>query len=138
MRFSFQDPENRLDYFCLALSLSMYGINRFIVKDIVQIPFLRYILRCHFNDYLAGICIISYVNIIFSYSKYSNIRIIHIVPAIVVGATCGILWEYVFPIIYPRGTSDFFDVVAYMMGAGSYSIIRSITKGQLTIHEKKD
>lgn len=111
------------DRLCFLLPLLLYVINRFILKRIIGDSLIGYILRCHFNDYLGGICIIAYINIVLSCGVYSKYRITRLIPAIMIGILCGILWEYGFPLLFPRGTSDFWDVIAYTLGASTNILV---------------
>lgn len=102
----------------------MYCINRFFLKNIlVGIPVVTYIVNCHLNDFLAGIAIICYVNIVISLSKLSIQRIKHLYSSLLVSFSCGILWEYVFPHFIKKGVSDVLDVVSYMLGGVVYIIV---------------
>ncbi|MEG0759180.1 MAG: hypothetical protein RR505_12285 [Raoultibacter sp.] len=112
------------DMIILAVSLVLYGLNRFILKEIVRNPFLSYFIRCHLNDCLGGICFIAYVNIALAYSKYDRWRIDSYTAAIAVTLVCGIVWEYIFPLLYPHGVSDFWDIVAYVLGGCIYILLR--------------
>lgn len=40
---------------------------------------------------------------------------------------CGIMWEYLLPYVYPRGTSDVYDVVAYIAGGITYTQLCKLT-----------
>lgn len=100
--------------------MQLYVLNRFWLKHAIQLPIVSYILKCHFNDWIGGICIIAYVNIVLANSKYSHCRIQKIGSVALCGLMCGILWEYVFPVFYHRGVSDLGDVIAYVIGGMTY------------------
>ena len=85
-----------------------------------MMPVISYILKCHFNDFLAGIVIISYLNLIFSISRFSHIRIDNYIASVSICFICGILWEYILPLIFPHGTSDVWDIVSYILGGVMY------------------
>ena len=55
--------------------LFLYALNRFYLKNVVVIPAISYILKCHFNDFLGGIFIIAYINLILEHSKYRHYRV---------------------------------------------------------------
>ena len=116
---------NRLskkDGHILLTTLLVYAVNRFYLKSTIDVPFLSYFLHCHFNDLLGGICFLSYTNFILSHSIY-NVRINSFIPATIIMLICGIAWEYVFPVLYPRGTADPLDIVAYVGGGILYIFI---------------
>ena len=108
------------DFIVVVLISALYCSNRFWLKNVVNIPILSYLLKCYFNDYLAGIGIIAYMNLVLYVSKYRYIRIKTLSCAIVICFACGLLWEYILPQIFPHGTSDKWDVVSYVLGGVSY------------------
>ena len=117
----------KADAIILIVSLILYGINRLYLKEIVRNPFISYLLKCHANDFLGGVCFVAYMNLALAYSKYSGWIIDTYAIAIVIMLTCGILWEYVFPLIYPRGVSDPLDIIAYISGGMTCIFIRKMT-----------
>lgn len=121
--------ESKRDIEIILVFMSLYILNRFWLKQTVQIPLVSYILKCHFNDWIGGICITAYINIVLAYSKYSKYRIQTVGFVMLCGLVCGILWEYIFPLFYQRGVSDLGDVVAYVLGGLTYFILsKRITK----------
>lgn len=85
-----------------------------------MMPVISYILKCHFNDFLAGLAIISYLNLLFSMSIWSHIQIDNYLKSISICFLCGILWEYTLPFIFSHGTSDMWDIVSYILGGVMY------------------
>lgn len=66
----------------------------------------------------------SYVNIILYIKKYPPItKISHI---FIMMLCCGLFWEYVCPIFLDYSVSDFFDVIAYILGGGLYYCIKAV------------
>lgn len=108
----------------LLLSLA-YGINRFWLKKVVRIPVVSYLLKCHFNDFLAGICILAYINLLRSFSRYRHRQLRSGIAAVLVCFFCGLLWEYILPAVFPHGTSDVWDLVAYILGGAAYIVLRN-------------
>lgn len=110
----------RFDLIVAALVLFAYGLNRFWLKTLVIAPGFSYLLKCHFNDWLAGISLIAYFNLVLSVSQYRHIKIKSSLDAVLICLACGILWEYILPGIFSYGTSDMWDMVAYTLGGISY------------------
>ena len=89
-------------------------------------PILSYLLKCHFNDYLGGIFIIAYINIILQHSRYKQYRIHTLLQGVVVTLLCSIVWEFVAPYFFHYGTSDLWDIAAYMIGGSTYIGIQQL------------
>lgn len=106
--------------------LVIYSINR-LTNVLYYIPYLSYILRYHFNDYLAGIVFLAYLNIILGLSKYQHIRVLKWSNVIFTGLLIGVFWEYITPIYKSDSTSDIIDVICYVLGAISYKVIYNFT-----------
>ena len=118
--------QNVIVLLCIAC---LYCVNRFWLKETISLPVISYVLKCHFNDFLAGIAILAYINLMLSISKYHNKAILTFPKGFGVALGCGLLWEYLLPIFFPHGTSDIYDVLAYLLGGVSYiSIIHLISR----------
>ncbi len=113
--------------FCIAMSL--YALNRFFLKYAFD-GFIGYILKCHFNDFLGGICINAYIDFIILNSKYYlRYKFFKLYQIMLISLVCGLLWEYIFPLFWEHGTSDYLDVFAYLIGGIVYwCIITTIRK----------
>lgn len=114
------DTGRCFDLFIILVISIAYSLNRFYLKTIVDVPIISYILKCHFNDFLAGIGIIAYLNLLFAVSKYRQLKVSSYAMAMSLCFLCGMLWEYVFPLVFPHGTSDILDVLSYMIGGTAY------------------
>lgn len=135
-----RETKNNISF--LFILASVYGVNRLWLREAISHPIIGYILKCHFNDYLAGIAIIAYINLVLSLSKYHEKMITTYFKGFIITSLCGIIWEYILPKVLPHGTSDFFDVISYVLGGITYIwLIRAqqfynIT-GEKINHEKK-
>ena len=112
--------KTKSNIFILLLIAAVYSVNRFWLKEAVSHPIIGYILRCHFNDYLAGIAILAYINVLLSISKYHEKLIATFFKGFFISFLCGLIWEYFLPMIFPHGTSDFVDVISYVLGGITY------------------
>lgn len=106
----------------------LYCLNRFWLKRIPSLPAIEYILKCHFNDFLAGIAILAYVNLILSFSIYQKAVIVSFSKGVIFSFVCGVLWEYIMPVFFPHGTSDYLDIASYILGGVFYILIFHTTK----------
>lgn len=103
--------------------LFLYALNRFYLKNVIVIPAISYILKCHFNDFLGGIFIIAYINLILEHSNYRHYRVDTVSMAVTITIICGIFWEYVAPFFLHQGVSDVYDVIAYVLGGITYLLL---------------
>lgn len=106
----------------IGVTLMLYIFNRFALKPNLGSSVFSYLMKYYFNDYLGGILIVAYSNFVLSLSIYSY-RITSLKACAGITLLCGLFWEYIFPMIYPRGTADPFDVIAYILGGFSYYLI---------------
>lgn len=107
----------------LLLISCLYCANRFWLKDAVVAPMISYFLRCYFNDCLAGIAVIAYTNLVFGLSRMGKAIVKTYSAAALVCIACGILWEYLLPAFIQHGTSDVWDIAAYVLGGCTYIIL---------------
>ncbi len=122
MKFRKVFSRKKLDECVIGVTLMLYIFNRFVLKPILGSSVFSYLMKFYFNDYLGGILIVAYSNFVLSLSIYSY-RITSLTACVASTLLCGLFWEYIFPMIYPRGTTDIFDAVAYVLGGLSYSLI---------------
>ena len=126
------DFVGKFDAIVTVLVSLAYCLNRFWLKNLVTLPVLSYLLKCHFNDWLAGIGAIAYFNLVLNVSKYRHIKIKTLFGAVMACSICGVLWEYVLPQIFSHGTSDIWDVVSYILGGTSYiALFRGYQRQQM-------
>ena len=115
--------ESDRNFIVIILVSAAYCVNRFLLREAIQLPLMSYILKCYFNDWLAGIGIIAYLNLLQSVSSLRCERITDISSAVFICFVCGLLWEYALPGVLRCGTSDPWDVAAYILGGISYVLI---------------
>lgn len=99
--------------------LSIYCINRSL-KNTINIPYIDWILKCHLNDFIGGFIFCVYLNMILVLNNRKPISNFFTLIIIIFGVS--VLWEYFFPIILPYSTSDFFDIIAYLLGACTFAL----------------
>lgn len=115
--------EVKFDLIIMASVAAAYNANRFWLREAVKQPMVSYILKCHFNDWLAGIGIIAYLNLLQSTNLTAAERVESIFHASFICLICGLLWEYAIPQFIRRGTSDCWDIAAYILGGIAYILI---------------
>lgn len=97
--------------------LTLYSLNRFtpIFKSTI---FMREFFKNYFNDFLATILLLAYVNLLLGAANYKIITELTIIMFL--GMLSSYTWEFITPIILRRGTSDWLDVVCYLFGSLYY------------------
>ena len=122
--------ERNTNFFIFIFALILYLINNNFKQDI-NISVLGPIFKFHFNDYLAGIVLLSYVNFVLSFSKFKqadNLRSVFFYSFI-----SSIAWEVILPVLNTKSTGDVLDAFAYFLGALTYYFIIKI-KGFLRLY----
>lgn len=114
----------RTNLLIFAVFFPVYLINRFF-KSYIDIPVLGYICNCHLNDFIGGIVFCIYLNMILIFSRKRPVASFPLLIFIMLPVA--LLWEYFFPLILPYSTSDFLDVIAYLLGTATYYILIRIT-----------
>ena len=103
-------------------AMLVYILNR-LIKDSITLPIIGYLCRCHLNDFIGGGVFLAYVNILLIISKRKPSHTLRF--ALIISLLASICWEYIAPLCLWYSTSDFWDVVSYMLGALFYfSIIK--------------
>ena len=116
------------DTVLLCVSMLLYLLNRFFLKQLEIDGLLYEIVQWHLNDYLGEIVFLCYVNILMRRCGYK--RIIRL-PSILfmVLLTC-IMWEYIIPFFVKYSTPDIKDCFAYLLGGLTYWIIQQVEPTQ--------
>lgn len=113
------------DIHIIIISMSIYVVNR-LTKDYNNIPYIGYLCKCYLNDFLGGVVFIAYVNVLLAKFNYPKIqRGLHMGLLMLL---CGIFWEYVCPLFLSYSVSDFYDVIAYILGGMMYYVFMSKAK----------
>ena len=79
--------------------------------------------RNHFNDFLAGIILIAYTNLILGFYKNKTIRVLKFRDVMGYMLIVGLFWEFVTPIYWKSSVSDWWDLVSYLCGALVYYVV---------------
>ncbi len=119
--FSSLRKDDKQNLLLISISAILFYVNE-AVKFKVEMPYLGYLLRNHFNDFLGGVSFIAVVNVILFFSIYNKIKRLGII--LIIGAACSIVWELITPIFLKSSTGDYWDVVSYSLGFTLYWIIK--------------
>ncbi len=108
----------KFDLLLIFVFGELYLINKIFLSDL-NLPFLRYFLRCYCNDLICPLVFLPIVNIILAFGKYKVCRFVHLLS---VGFTAGLFWEYVVPLFVEDSVSDPIDLCCYVLGTIFYWI----------------
>lgn len=104
--------------------LVIYCFNRFIFKQL-DIPYIGYFLKNHFNDFLGGMLFCCYVNALLFYNKKKQITNFFFLFSFMF--LVSLSWEFIFPLFLKYSTADWLDVIAYMSGTLLYYFLMNKT-----------
>ena len=108
---------NKFDTFLIIVVLIFYTINNLIIKSNTQ-GFIHEFFKCHFNDLMAPVFMLSYTNILLG---TRNLRLIKIQYIIIFILVAGCVWEFVAPHLKHGSVTDINDLVCYIIGALIYA-----------------
>lgn len=115
MHFSFRQ---KADFIISIIIVAFYLINQ-QVKNLVRVPYIGYFLRCHFNDLMAAILFLAYINLILSISKFQTC-IKNFSWILSFSCLCSIFWEGIAPLFIKNSVADIWDVLFYILGGFIY------------------
>jgi hypothetical protein len=106
----------------LSFCTFVYSVNIWFKQQPLSegFPFIRN----HLNDTMAMVVVLSCTSITLNISKINNISSLKLI--IHMCAFCGILWEFVAPLIKPNSVTDYWDILCYYIGGLIYYLIIKI------------
>lgn len=111
----------------------LYAINKFAIKpNVVGVAFKFF--NGHFNDLLAPVMLLAWSNILLA---PINKRVTGIILICGFAFIVGLIWEFVTPIYKPSVTSDWWDVLCYVIGGMVYWGINKIKEHNESQKAKK-
>jgi hypothetical protein len=129
IRYDFYTEDDKQNVFFILLSAILFYINE-LIKFKVDVPYLGYLLRNHYNDFWGGFSFMALLNVILLFSKYNKIKKLTII--LLFGLMCSIFWEVITPIFLVTSTGDFWDFVSYILGFSFYWLIKKLKNKDTT------
>lgn len=120
--------KNKFDIFLVSITAFLYLLNNFIVKRF-STGIFYYFSVCYFNDLICPIGFLAYVNLMLSFINKNMEKLYQILAFCFL---CGLVWEFIAPIIKDSSVTDFFDLLCYCAGGVLYWIIKKDVKGEKT------
>ena len=113
-RFSFEKNDRSFrayNIIIFVIALSLYLFNNHFLHEI------NWFFMFYFNDFLAIVVLLSFLNIVYPY-KLTNLWLI-----ILVTILASFVWEYVALFIKPGSIFDFVDIICYFGSMVIYLVI---------------
>lgn len=123
-RFSFKRNDiqfRKYNLIILIVSLLLYLINIYALSSFGDF------FKFYFDDLLAVIILLSFINVIYPI-KADNFWIILIITIV---AT--FFWEYLALFIKQSSIFDYFDILAYFISMGIYLVLVYLMEGELNV-----
>ena len=123
-RFSFEKNNERFRIYnliILIVGLSLYLLNNHFLHEI------NWFFMFYFNDFLAIVVLLSFLNLIYPY-KLTNVWLI-----IIVTILASFVWEYVALYIKAGAIFDIIDVICYFGSMVIYIILLYFLEGKINI-----
>lgn len=121
-RFSFERNNKSFRVYnliILIMGLSLYYLNNAYLHEI------NWFFMFYFNDFLAIVVLLSFLNIIYPF-KLTNLWII-----ILVTILAAFVWEYVALFIKPGSIFDYIDIICYFGSMIIYLILLYLFEGKI-------
>lgn len=120
--------ELKEEYLLIPIVASLYLFNNFFLKKVTY-GLLKVFFVGYFNDLICPLFFVSYVNIMLN---FVNKRIVKLFSILLLCFSCGLVWEFVAPLVKENSVTDIWDLVCYCVGGVLYWIIKKITCAKKT------
>ena len=121
-RFSFEKNDRSFRVYNIiifVIALSLYLFNNHFLHEV------NWFFMFYFNDFLAIVVLLSFLNIVYPY-KLTNLWLI-----ILVTILASFVWEYVALFIKPGSIFDFVDIICYFGSMVIYLVILYVIDGEI-------
>ena len=121
-RFSFEKNNRNFRVYNIIIfivSLGLYYFNNHFLHEI------NWFFMFYFNDFLAIVVLLSFLNIVYPY-KLTNLWLI-----IIVTILASFVWEYLALFIKPGSIFDIFDIISYFGSMLIYLTLLYIKEGKI-------
>lgn len=120
-----KNHNNKLNIYLIAISVTLAILNIIFLKNI-ELGIFTTIFNNYFNDFLAAILILAYINICLSFIDYEIKSLKILIPIILI---MSFVWEYTAIFIKQYSVFDYLDIMVYLIGTIVYwSIINILFK----------
>ena len=111
--------KNKKNFSLIIICLLFFLLNTLLLKNI-DLGILNSFFRGYFNDLLAPIIFLSFMNILLK--NILNIEIKKATYLISITLIISFIWEYIAIFLKPSSTFDYLDIIAYLIGCLIYYI----------------
>ena len=111
--------KRRFDFFLVAITAILYLLNISVFKK-AHTGIFHYFFVCYFNDLICPMGFLAYVNIMLS---FVNKKLDGLISILIFCFACGLIWEFVAPLLKENSVTDFCDLLCYCAGGVLYYVI---------------
>lgn len=111
----------------------IYLINNYFLKSYTS-GILNYFCICYLNDLICPLLLLSYSNILLL-AVHKEINTF--TEAVFICFLCGLVWEFLTPVLKSNSTTDLFDIFCYCLGGMMYISIQKINF-KIRLNRQKD
>ena len=125
--------QNKFDFIVFIFTALLYFVNNFILKSITK-GIANYFFTGYFNDLICPLGFVAYTNILLFFINKKIDKFYHILFFCFL---CGIVWEFIAPLLKETSVTDPYDLLCYCIGGTLYWIIKFlISKINILKNEK--
>ena len=110
------------DLVLMSVALLLCVINKKVKNNVIE-PHMHLFLCGYFNDLVGAIAYSSICDMIF---RSNGRKFRHLLKVIMIMLFCGIVWEYLTPLIRNDTVSDLYDIIAYVSGGIIYYFLSGV------------
>lgn len=100
----------------MLATILLYMLNNYVLKKATD-GWIRYLLICHFNDFICPLFFLSYVNTVL---LTANREITSLPQLLLLCFAAGLCWEFLAPVVKRASVADIMDLVSYLLGSVLY------------------
>ena len=118
------------DFLLFISTVSLYLLNKAAMSHYTN-DVLHWFMSYYFNDIVGSVAFLAYCNFLLATQKRRLTHLFHIVLLMFV---CGLVWEFIAPLIREDTVTDLFDFGAYILGGCIYWCI---DQNRMLYHRQK-
>ena len=114
--------QNKFEASAFIFTAFLYLSNNFVLKEI-SAGVVNYFFVCYFNDLICPFGFVSYTNMMLFFINKKIEKFHHV---LIFCFLCGLVWEFIAPLLKESSVTDPCDLFCYCAGGAVYWIIRCL------------